>query len=362
MKAVILIGGEATRLRPLTCNTPKVMVPVLNAPFLEHVVSHLRRHRVTEIVLAIGQKQQSIESYFGDSHRFGVRLHYSIEDVPLGTGGAVKNAEKYLDEAFLVLNGDIFTDLDISAMIEFHRERKARVTIAGTRVEDPTSYGLIETDDRGRITCFREKPQPGEITTNLVNAGTYILEPDILTYFPPQTNYSFERGLFPSLLESGEPLYAYDSPAYWIDIGTPEKYFKLHQDLLGNKDKCHNFLPDNPADEPSSIHPTTRINGEVLIGGNCAIGPGVNLIGPAVIGPGCVVGAGATIRESIIWRNTRIGERATVAVSLIANDCQLHPDCSVSDGTLLGDNVVVPGGCQLKAAKIWPGEVAAADT
>lgn len=197
MKAVILVGGGATRLLPLTCHIPKAMVPVLNTPFLEYVISYLSRHQVKDIILAQGHLQQS-ESYFGDGSQFGVRLSYLKEDTPLGTAGAVKNAEAYLVESFLVLNGDIFTDLDIMAMINFHRERKARVTIALTPVSDPTSYGLIETDAQGRVTRFLEKPSWNQVTTNMINAGCYVLEPEVLAHIPVQVNFSFERDLFPT--------------------------------------------------------------------------------------------------------------------------------------------------------------------
>ena len=181
MKAVILVGGEATRLVPLTCNTPKAMVPVLNTPFLEHVIHHLSEHQVRDVILAQRHLSQPIKGYFGNGSQFGLRLGYTVEDAPLGTAGAVKNAEKYLDDAFLVLNGDIFTDLDISAMIGFHQERKAKATIALTPVDDPTSYGLIETNAQGRVTRFLEKPKWSEVTTNMINAGTYVLEPEVLS-------------------------------------------------------------------------------------------------------------------------------------------------------------------------------------
>ena len=354
MKAVILVGGEATRLRPLTCNTPKATVPVLNTPFLEHVIHYLNHHQVTEIVLASSQRQQVIEDSFGDGSQFGVRLRYSIEDIPLGTGGAVKNAEKYLDETFLVLNGDIFTDLDITAMMEFHRARKAKVTISLTPVDDPTSYGLVETNAQNKITRFLEKPSPSEITTNMINAGIYILEPDVLTHIPPQVSFSFERELFPPLVDQSEPVYAYPSSAYWIDIGAPEKYLQLHRDLLNGKSSRYSLLSESLIGEQSYVHPTAQINGPVVIGNNCNIESDVMLTGPAVIGSGCTIQTGAIIEDSVIWHNVQIGPRALVKGCALANDCRLNADCMVESSTL-GDNVIVISGCQLKpASKIWP--------
>ncbi len=347
MEAVILVGGEATRLRPLTDNTPKAMVPVLNTPFLEHVIRHLSQHQVRGIILAQSHQQPLIKNYFRDGNQFGVRLNYTIESSPLGTAGAVKNAEKYLGEIFLVLNGDIFTDLDVTAMIGFHRERKARVTIALTPVDDPTSYGLVETSAQGKVTRFLEKPKPDEITTNLINAGTYIIEPDVLTRIPPQASFSFERELFPLLLDQGEPVYAYPSSAYWIDIGTPEKYFQLHLDLLSGKSSRYALPPSRMVGKQSHIHPTAQIKGPAIIGSNCTIGPQVKLRGPVVIGSGCTIQPETTIEYSIIWHNVQIGQRAVVRNSVVANSCHLKAN-SVIEDSILGEKVTVASGCRLE--------------
>ena len=301
MKAVILVGGEGTRLRPLTCNRPKAMVPVLNTPFLEHVIHHLARHQVREIVLAMGHLAQPIEGYLGDGSRFGVRLSYVVEEAPLGTAGAIKNAEKYLDDTFLALNGDIFADLDITAMASFHRQCRAKVTIALTPVDDPTQYGLVETDERGRILRFVEKPSPEEITTNRVNAGTYVIEPDVLAQIPPGTNVSIERETFPRLLASGEPVYAYPSSGYWMDTGTPEKYLQLHRDLLSGRSGYYPLAGEVVTGEGCHIHPSAQIRGPVVIGSNCTIDRDVRIIGPVVIGNGCTVLEGALVGDSVIW-------------------------------------------------------------
>jgi len=363
MKAIILVGGEATRLRPLTCNTPKAMVPVLNKPFLEHVIHHLSQHQVKEIVLTLSHRQQSIKRYFGNGSQFGVRLNYAVEDTPLGTAGAVKNAEKYLDETFLMLNGDIFTDLDITAMMKLHRDREAKITIARTPVEDPVSYGLIEADTQGRITRFIEKPSPNEIPTNLINAGIYILEPDILTHIPPRVNFSIEHGLFVTLPNPAISAWVYDYFSYWMDMGTPEKYLQLHRDLLDGKSSRYSPPSKSLIGKQSHIHPTTQIKGAVVIGDNCNIESNVMLTGPIVIGSGCIIQPGAIIEDSIIWHKVEIGQRAVVKNSIIANNCHLYPDCCVTDGSLLSDNVIVNSGCQLKpASKIWPGTRVEADT
>jgi len=338
MKAVILVGGEATRLLPLTCNIPKAMVPVLNIPFLEHVIRYLSSHQIKDITLAQSHLAQPIKSYFGDGSQFEVKLSYTVEDVPLGTAGAVKNAERYLDETFLVLNGDIFTDLDITAMIDFHRRRKATVTIALTPVDDPTSYGLIETNAQGRVTRFLEKPKWSEVTTNMINAGTYVLEPEVLAQIPPQANFSFERGVFPLLLDQGQPIYAYPSSAYWIDIGTPEKYLQLHRDLLSGKSSQYTPSPKR-----------------VVIGEHCHIHPTAQLMGAVVIGAGCTILEDTVIEESIIWRNARLGQRVNLKNSIVADNCCLNADSIIED-SILADNVTVASGCKLEpGSRIWPG-------
>ncbi|HEY87469.1 MAG TPA: NDP-sugar synthase [Dehalococcoidia bacterium] len=359
MKATILVGGKATRLHPLTYNIPKAMVPVLNTPFLEHVIRHLSSHGIKDIILAQSHFSQLIESYFGNGSQFGVKLRYIIEDIPLGTAGAVKNAEKYLDETFLVLNGDIFTDLDITAMIAFHQARTAKVTITLTPVDDPTSYGLVETNARSRVTRFLEKPSRKQITTNMINAGTYILEPDTLNRIPPQTNFSFERELFPLLLDQGEPIYGYPSTVYWIDIGTPEKYLQLHRDLLSGSSVQHSYPVGEEIAivEQSSIDPTTQIKGPILIGSNCTIGRRVKLIGPLVIGSASTISEEAVIEASIIWKNARLEPGVNLRDSIIADNGRLNAN-SIIHGSVLGDNVTVASGCKLEpGSKIPPGTV-----
>jgi len=359
MKAVILVGGKATRLLPLTCNIPKAIVPVLNIPFLEHVIRHLSRHGIKDIILAQGHLSQSIEGYIDDGSRLGVRISCVVEDTPMGTAGAIKNAAGHLDEAFLALNGDIFTDLDITAMISFHRERKARATISLAPVDDPTSYGLIETDARSRITRFLEKPEPHEVTTNLINAGTYILEPDVLDNIPPERSVSIERETFQELLAQNEPMYAYSSSAYWLDMGTPEKYLQLHRDLLGGK--CRNCVL-SPTDEViigegSDIHPTAQITGAVVIGANCSIGRGVKLTGPVVIGDDSTILEGSVIEDSVIWHHARIGAMSSVKGSILAGNCRLLEE-SACEEAVLGDNVTVASGSRVKPGdRIQPGTV-----
>ena len=357
MKAVILVGGQATRLRPLTTNTPKAMVPILNTPFLEHVFRNLHRHRVSDIILAQHHLAGPIESYLGDGSRFGVRVTYVIEDSPRGTAGAIKNVERYLDETFLVLNGDIFTDLDITAMVELHRQRGAVVTIDLTPVEDPTAYGLIETDAQDRVTRFLEKPEWSQVTTNMINAGTYVLEPEVLARIPPERQVSMEREIFPLLVDSGEPVYAYPSPGYWMDMGTPEKYLQLHRDLLDGRSTWYSLATPEEVrtGERCDIHPTAKIKGPVVIGDGCSIGPGAKLVGPVVVGEGCKIGAGSVVEDSVLWWQVSLGEKVVVRNSAVANDCRLESGSSI-DGSVLGDHVTVAAGSRLETgSRIEPG-------
>lgn len=356
MKAVILVGGEGTRLRPLTCNTTKAMVPILNKPFLEHLIQYLKGHGITDIILAMSYLPDRIQSYFGDGTELGVRLTYLIEEQPLGTAGAVKNAEALLDEPFFVFNGDIFTDLDITDMIDFHRKRKAEATIARTPVDDPTAYGLIDTDAEGRITRFLEKPNWEEVTSNMINAGIYIVEPDILAQIPPQKRVSIERETFQQLLAQGEPMYAYSYSAYWLDMGTPEKYLRLNHDLLlGKAPSLFDASGGIKIGSNSIIHPSAEIKGPVLIGESCVIDQGAEVRGPAVLGPRCKVAKEATIEGAILWHNSRVGKKAILRNCIVASHSYIQEESQVLDNCVLGDNVVVGENNKLaQGIKIWP--------
>lgn len=355
MKAVILVGGEGTRLRPLTCNIHKCMAPVLNRPFLEHIINYLREYGADDIILALCHLPQSIENYFGDGSQFEVKLTCVMEDSPLGTAGAVKNAERYLEGPFLVLNGDVFTDIDLGEMLSLHRERGAKATIALTPVEDPSAYGVVETDAQGKVKRFVEKPPREEATTNLINAGIYILDQEVLQDIPPSTFFMFEHHLFPRLLEKGVPVYSYPSNARWIDMGTPEKYLELHHDLLCGKSASPFCRQITHGKSQATIHPTAEIEGEVVIGEGCTIGSRARIKGPTVIGEGCKILEQATIKGSILWRNVRVGQRAVLKDCIIGDNSIIGDDILIPQGSVVGDNVVVKKGSNLEpGARIWP--------
>jgi len=360
MKAVILVGGEGTRLRPLTFSLPKPMIPVINKPFLLHMIDWLKRHGISEIILSMGYLSTAIEDYFGDGSRFGVKMWYVVEDSPLGTGGAIKNVERFVDDTFIVLNGDILTDLDLTSMIAFHREHKAVATISLTPVEDPSAYGLVDLDDRSRVLRFLEKPSPEEITTNLINAGTYIMESSVLDIIPPNRNVSVEREVYPGLLERGNPVYGYPSGAYWLDIGTPAKYLMVNRDLLMGT--ITEELPNSRGEriwlgEGTKVSPRARLVGPVLTGANCVIEDQAYLSGPVVLGNNCRIGPETWVQDSVLWDDCSIGARSHIRHSILASAVEIGENVIVADETVIGERCVIGSTNRLKEGiRIWPGK------
>jgi mannose-1-phosphate guanylyltransferase len=314
--AVILVGGQGTRLRPLTHYMPKPMMPVLNRPFLAHTLAYLKNYGVSDVILALSYLPEVIQGYLGDGTNLGMQLNYAVEDNPLGTAGAVKNAEPYLESTFAVLNGDIFTNLDLADMLAFHRRKRAKVTIALTWVANPSAFGVVETENDGRVRRFMEKPNPDQVTTHWINAGIYILEPEVLKHVPEGSHYMFERGLFPRLLELAEPVYGYPFSGYWLDMGTPEKYLCLNCDLLAAKAISH-LVPGVSQDgvycEPdATIHPSASIVGPVVIGSRCRIDQRAHIEGPVVIGEDCHIGEGASLERVVLWAGVSIDAGASL--------------------------------------------------
>jgi len=321
VKAVVLVGGEGTRLRPLTYLTVKAMVPVLNKPFIEYIIRHLSHHSISEIILAIGYKPDRITEYFTDESLLGTKLVYSIETGPLGTAGAVKNAETYIDDAFFAMNGDVFTDLNFTDMLRFHKNKGAKVTIALTPVEDTTRFGVVETDSKQRVTRFVEKPRREQVTSKMINAGVYVIETEVLKRIPEGKRCMFEHDIFPSLVADGEPVFGYTTDVYWMDMGTPEKYLQLNGDLLCGKSVQVDFGErDIRIDKQSFVHPQSRLVGPILIDKNCNIGKGVQLKGPVVIGPGCQIHDEASVENSVLWKNAIIGKQSVLKDCIVANN------------------------------------------
>src|SRR5229473_6924301 len=334
MQALILAGGKGTRLRPLTVYTPKPIVPICNRPFLLYQIDTLRRAGVLDITLSLSYQPEKIEQQLGDGSNFGVKLKYTVEPQPMGTAGAYKFAEDLIREPTVVFNGDILTDLDLKAVIREHNDRKAMATVVLAPVDNPRSYGLVETESDGRIRQFLEKPREDEITVNTINAGTYVLEPKVLDYIPAGENHSFEYGLFPNLLERKEAFYAHiPQRTYWIDIGTPERYLQVHHDLLANR-----VARIHLKDRRGKFDEATRaeIDDLSVIGDECTLKPGVEIIN-SVLGKGCYIEERARIENSVIWSHTRVGTLAQVSDAIIGRGCHVGRSTIVGPGTVLGD-------------------------
>lgn len=344
MKALFLAGGLGTRLKPITDDLPKPMVPIMGKPLLERNIENLKKHGVDEIVLSTCYKPHKTEKYFEDGRRLGVKISYISEDVPLGTAGAIKNAQSFFDDTSLVFNADILSDIDISEMIRFHKEKGALATIAVTQVDNPSVYGVIEHDENGFITAFKEKPQPHESSSNLINSGVYIFEPQLLNEIPSGRAVSIERETYPLLLQKGFKIAVYNRCSYWLDLGTPEKYLKAHKDILegilqiddNDFNKNRQFIS-----KTAKINHTARIIGPVYIGDNVEIGSF------AVIGPDTVlcddssVGMGAKVVGSVVWDHVHVGGGASVVNSVVMSNCRVDRN-SEEYNTVLTENFSHP--------------------
>ena len=346
MKAILLAGGKGTRLRPLTIHTPKPVVPIFNRPFLEYQIDLLKQvPEIDEVILSLNYQPRRIEEIFGDGSDLGIKIRYVVEPAPLGTGGAIKYAGDNLTESVVVFNGDVLTEIDLGAVLRLHRERKARATIVLTPVDNPSAYGLVETDADGNIRRFLEKPKPEEITTNHINAGIYVLEPETFDRIPSDVAWSIERSYFPSLIERDETFVAYVYDGYWIDIGTPEKYTEVHRDIMDGRFSAGPFQGMPPP--RLFISPEARIEDGAVVEGPCFIDEGVLVKAGARIGPHSVIGKQTQVEEdavvdgSIIWPNCRISRDATVRNSIVGRNCHLGRNVIVNDGAVLGDKTTL---------------------
>jgi len=338
VKAVVLVGGEGTRLRPLTFRTPKPLLTIANQPFLERQLSWMGRHGVTEVVLSLGYLPDAFVAHFPDGEFEGIRLRYAVEPEPLGTAGAVRFAADLagVDERFFVCNGDVLTTLDLGALAAFHDEREAMATIHLVRVADPSAFGVVPTFDDGEVKAFVEKPPPGQAPTDWINAGTYVLEPSVLDRIPADINSSIERETFPRMLDQRGQLYAMQSDGYWLDIGTPDKYLAAHADVISGAlglPPVAGAVEEEPGIwlEPGAVvDPSTRLVPPVLVGRDAAIGPGAWVSGTS-IGAGCTVGYGARVARSVLHDGAVVGRAADVA------DCVLGRDVEVPEAAVLRD-------------------------
>ncbi len=346
MKAVLLAGGKGTRLRPLTIHTPKPIVPIFDRAFLHYQIDLLRQvPEIDEVILSLNYQPRRIEEIFGDGAGTGVRVRYVVEPAPLGTGGAVRFAAQGVADTLVVLNGDVMTAVDVNRVVSLHRERGAKATIVLTPVQNPSAYGVVETAPDGAVRRFLEKPNPNEVTCNTINAGIYVLEPSTFDRIPKDVPYSIERVYFPSLVERGEPFFAYVDRGYWVDIGTPEKYVQVHRDMFDGRFGGGTFAT---ADRSQPIvSPDARVDEGARLAAPCFIDHGAQIKTRAIIGPYSVIGRGVVVEEeaevtaSIIWPNSRIGQHAEVQGAILARNCHIGRNVTLRGSAVLGDKTAL---------------------
>jgi NDP-sugar pyrophosphorylase family protein len=347
MQAIVLVGGEGTRLRPLTYGTPKPMVPIMNVPFLARTLERLYASGINDVILAAGYMPQAIVDYFGDGNQLDMKVTYVIEETPLGTAGAIKNVEPHIRGPFFVLNGDVLTSLDLRAMREFHEKKGGIGTVHLIRVDDPSPFGCVVHDAAGRVELFIEKPPKGEEPTNEINAGTYLLEREILQYIPPNQNVSIERTTFPEIIKAGKALYAYTTDDYWLDLGRPEQYLAAHRDVLSGAMPLA-VEPGISGDGGEALRGHPGVVPPVHAGADVFVDPAARVGPNVVLGKGCSVGAEATIRESVLWESVSVGPGAVIEESILASGVTVGPRAYVARGSVIGHGVTIEPGAVLE--------------
>ncbi len=367
MKALIMAGGEGTRLRPLTCNIPKPMVPVMNKPVMEHIINLLKKHNITEIAVTLQYMPKVIQEYFGNGSDFGVEIEYFIEEQPLGTAGSVKNAESFLDDTFIVISGDALTDINLSKAIEFHNKNNALATLVLTKVEVPLEYGVVVTGSNGRISRFLEKPSWSEVFSDTVNTGIYVLHPKVLDYFNKGEKFDFSKDLFPILLREKRALFGYVSEDYWCDIGDLEAYQKCHFDIFDGRVSIDNtskeLFKNVWVEENVEIGKNVQITGPVLIGKNSCIKDYVEISPYTVVGRENFVGEYSTLKRAVTWSGCNIGRRVSLRGCIIGNKVQIKDGSSLFEYSVAGEQTIIKERAVIKPGiKIWPFKTIENDT
>jgi len=364
MRAVILAGGYGTRLRPLTYTRPKPMLPLAGKPILQHIIEFLASYDFHEIIVTENYLYELIEGYFGDGFKFGVQITYFREDKPLGTAGSVKNAERCLDDTFIVIQGDNLTDINLKLVTNFHKKRQGVATIALTPVENPAEFGIAELNKRGQIVRFLEKPKPENCFSNLVNTGLYIFEPSILDLIPKDTAYDFSKDLFPSLLQE-KKIYGYQVRGFWSDIGRPESLLKVNEWILSRMRKAPKEIPIKEGvltegavtiGEDAIILAGARIFGPAIIGGGTKIESDVTIASDSTVGQRVKIGRGSTISGSIIYEDTVIGGDSRFDDSIIGESCEIGAGVTLSPNSVIGARCKIGENTKiLPDTRIWPG-------
>ncbi len=335
MKAFIMAAGEGTRLRPLTYIRPKPLVPLENKPIISRIISLLKGNGISDIIINLHYKKERIKEFLGDGKDFGVNITYSEEEVLLGTAGGVKKVEDLLPDTFVVISGDIATDINISEMVAFHKKKGALVTLAVTIVDDPTKYGVVSLNSDGKIQKFVEKPSRDKVFSPIVNAGIYVLEKEVLKEIPEGIFYDFGKQLFPALMEKHAPLYGYLSSGYWMDIGSISDYKKVHSDIGDGKLQIPHYgelFTDNVRIGIGTYVDRAKFFGSVFIGNGVELEEGVTVVGPSFIGDFVKIEKGVKIEGSIIWDNVYIEESSTIVRSVIGDNTRILKESYIVDG------------------------------
>ncbi|EGD48539.1 Nucleotidyl transferase [Ruminiclostridium papyrosolvens DSM 2782] len=359
MKAVIMAGGEGSRLRPLTCNRPKPMVPIANKPVMEHIIELLKKYGIKDIAVTLQYMPEKIKDYFGDGREYGVSLKYFTEDVPLGTAGSVKNAEDFLDETFIVISGDALTDINLQEALEFHKKNRSVATLVLKKVECPTEYGVVVTAPDGKIRRFLEKPSWGEVFSDTVNTGIYVLSPEVLKYFEKGVVFDFSKDLFPILLKKEEPMYGFVTQDYWCDIGDLDAYVGVHTDILDKKVNINinarEIRQGVWASEGAVISKEAVIKPPVLIGKNSVVKDGSILGRYSVIGEECHIGEGSTTKRSVLWNSCILKNNVELRGSVLCSGVKCREKTAAFEGTVVGENCILGENSLIKPGiKIWP--------
>ncbi len=343
----------------MTIRRPKPMVPIAGKPVMEHILNLLKRHGITEVIVTVQYLASNIEDYFGNGSQFGMHITYSREDVPLGTAGSVKNAEEHLTEPFMVISGDALTDYNLTGIIEYHKAKKALATLTLAHVPNPLEYGVIITNDKGHITQFLEKPSWGEVFSDTINTGIYVLEPQILSYFEKNVQYDFSQELFPYMLKKGDPIYGYFASGYWCDVGNLSEYMRANADaLLGHVEleiPAKNIGSNIWCEEGVQIDEEAQLYGPVYLAHECQVKTGSIIHGPSTIGQYSIIDERAQVDRSIVWNNSFIGERAELRGAIVGSSTSIKSKAVMFEGSVIGDNSIIQEGAIIQPnVKIWP--------
>jgi mannose-1-phosphate guanylyltransferase/phosphomannomutase len=362
MRAVIMAGGEGTRLRPLTCCQPKPMVDIANKPVMEYTIELLKKHNIDDIAVTLQYMPDHVKDYFGDGREFGVKMKYYEEKTPLGTAGSVKNAEELLDDTFLVISGDALTDINITEAIEFHKARKSYATLILKKVDIPLEYGVVVTEEDGRITRFLEKPSWGEVFSDTANTGIYILSPYVLSYFGKNEKFDFSKDLFPLLLRDKIPMYGYVTEDYWCDVGDIKAYLQANEDVLNGKVnvsiKGKEIAKGVWLGAGSHIDESALISSPCIIGDNCRIGKNVKISDSVVIGDNCIIEEGSSIKKSVVWENSYLSKNIQLRGSIVGERVYIKDRVSAFEGSVIGNYSTVEERATISPnIKIWPDKI-----